>query len=115
MLAFGIDTADQISERHAAACSERPPIVPELAANGSMQGKAILFAKRDVLISPAISDRLDRESAVTAPPTVADIPAPGSIAAGRPILTVFAESTSAERTLQILQNRVVQIEQTLYS
>jgi predicted ATP-grasp superfamily ATP-dependent carboligase len=105
----------QAIKLHAATCSERPPIAVQFPANVSVHGKAILFAKQNVLISTAISERLNRESAAATPPSVADIPAAEPIARGRPIVTIFAESTSAERTLQILQNRVVRIEQTLYS
>jgi hypothetical protein len=71
---------------HLEACSGRLPAAP--AAPARVLGKAIVFARHEVLIRDPARWRVD----------IADIPHPGErIAAGRPICTVFAEARDGHR------------------
>jgi predicted ATP-grasp superfamily ATP-dependent carboligase len=82
----------------------------------TLYGKAILFAKRSVTISADFSKRMLSSAVQIKWPAIADIPISGSVvAAGRPLLTVFADSVSREQVVNSLQSRVAEIERTLYS
>ena len=63
-------------------------------------GKATLFAKRDIVISPMNSPNMSLAEALRTPwPTLADVsPAGTPIEDGRPILTVFAERHATLQT-----------------
>jgi predicted ATP-grasp superfamily ATP-dependent carboligase len=87
-------------ELHVQACQGILPTEPQ--TDPGIQGKAIVFARRDVIVG--------QTDAWINRPDVADIPHPGeSIATGRPICTVFArasdESTCVRRLVR--QARVV--------
>jgi predicted ATP-grasp superfamily ATP-dependent carboligase len=85
---------------HAAAC-ERGEL-PELQPPGELRqylGKAIVYASR--------ACRWER---ATAHLSLADIPVAGQrIAAGHPVVTVFADGSSAEEVEQTLRDRVQQV------
>jgi uncharacterized protein len=70
-------------ELHVRACDGILP--PELQPEPGIEGKAIVFAKRDVVVG--------QSDAWLTRPDVADVPHPGeSIPTGRPICTVFAQA-----------------------
>lgn len=111
---------------HVAACngllsvdqqagSSSTPVGP--AGDGSRShGKAILFAKRDVLITQAFADYTLAEALRTPWPTLADVsPAGTPIESGRPILTVFAYGSTVEEVDERLRERVVDLESKLYA
>jgi predicted ATP-grasp superfamily ATP-dependent carboligase len=82
----------------------------------SIHGKAILFAKRPVNISAEFAEWALGESETMPWPNVADVSAAGtSIAAGRPVITVFANGSSIEEVEQRLRSRVAEIEARLYA
>jgi hypothetical protein len=71
---------------HLEACSGRLPA--PLAAPGRVLGKAIVFARQEVLIGDPARWRAE----------IADVPHPGErVPAGRPICTVFAEARDGHR------------------
>ncbi|HVT30304.1 MAG TPA: ATP-grasp domain-containing protein [Lacipirellulaceae bacterium] len=82
----------------------------------TFHGKAILFAKGDVEINQSFADFTFHEALRTPWPTLADIsPAGTPIEAGRPVLTVFAEGSSADEVEQRLRDRVAELEHILYT
>jgi predicted ATP-grasp superfamily ATP-dependent carboligase len=79
-------------------------------------GKAILFARKSVRIGHAFAQWAKNELVHLPWPTLADIPdADSTIKQGQPVLTVFADSGSADDLKQNLQNRVAEIERKLYA
>ena len=89
----------------------QPPVTASL-----VHGKAILFARRDVVIAPNFAEATLAEALRTPWPTLADIsPAGTRIEQGRPVLTVFAEGASDEDIERQLRRRVADLEQTLYA
>jgi predicted ATP-grasp superfamily ATP-dependent carboligase len=103
--------------RHAVACSDRSQITHLTENAFNLCGKAILFAKRDVMIDSQLAAKLLAEAKQTTWPALADIPSAQTlIERGRPVLTVFAESETSEQQLEDnLRSRVAIIERTLYS
>jgi predicted ATP-grasp superfamily ATP-dependent carboligase len=78
-------------------------------------GKAILFAKKEVILNREFVDFAFAESQTSPWPTLADISATNEpIEAGRPILTVFAEGDTDEAVEQRLLERVVELEHEIY-
>jgi predicted ATP-grasp superfamily ATP-dependent carboligase len=107
---------------HVAACvggrilaeSESPSAKNELGA--AFHGKAILFARQDVVISSKFADYCIEESMCFPWPTLADVsPAGTPIEAGRPVLTMFAEGPSASDVEARLRARVAELERMLYA
>jgi predicted ATP-grasp superfamily ATP-dependent carboligase len=87
---------------------------PATSTTGVLFGKAVLFAKRDVAIDGATAAWALREALVEPWPRLADVPAAGThIAAGRPVMTVFAEGHDADNVLQQLRKRVADVERRL--
>lgn len=88
-----------------------------LATNGSYVGKAILFA-RDDLIFPADGPwmtELRSPTAVWELPAFADIPAAAQrIQAGRPILTFFARGTTLSSCADALQRIAADLDRLLF-
>ena len=78
-------------------------------------GKAILFAKRDIVISEAFA-KMALAEALRAPwPMLADVPPGGTLVeTGRPILTAFANGATVDDVERQLRNRVEELEQDLY-
>jgi predicted ATP-grasp superfamily ATP-dependent carboligase len=69
-------------------------------------GKAIVFARRDVVCGDTRAWLED--------PTVRDVPHPGErIAAGRPVCTVFADANHSSACHDALVRRAMSIYQTL--
>jgi len=109
---------------HAAACGEssqvsRAGVSPTSneAKNCSdrAHGKAILFAKRDFVITDEFAEWSIEQSALEPWPALGDVsPAGTPIAAGRPILTAFANDASIGNLERQLMDLAVEIEQRLY-
>jgi len=77
-------------------------------------GKVVLFANRPLVITEETKGGLLQQAGNIAWPEIADIPAAGTkIAAGQPVLTLFAEADSCESVATRLQERVAEIEQIL--
>jgi uncharacterized protein len=110
---------------HAAACSGQPPAASRVVRSAelaerpdpeSSHGKATLFARRDITISPAFAEWTLNEATRTLWPTLADVSAAGTtIEAGRPILTLFAAANTPDEVEQELRRRVAENEHRLYS
>jgi predicted ATP-grasp superfamily ATP-dependent carboligase len=100
---------------HVRAC--RDGELPEVRANpGDDQcaGKAILFARHDFVISPALIDHIIQLNHNNIWPVVADIPSAGTpIPQGAPILTVFATATDAATAQKQLQHTARELESLL--
>jgi predicted ATP-grasp superfamily ATP-dependent carboligase len=78
-------------------------------------GKAILFAKREVVLSNDFAQFALTHALKTPWPTLADIsPAGTLIESGRPILTIFAEGASVDDVEQQLRARVPELEKQIY-
>jgi predicted ATP-grasp superfamily ATP-dependent carboligase len=74
-------------------------------------GKAILFAKRDIVISQEFADYAMSEARREPWPAMADISPPGTpIENGRPILTIFAEGATANEVEQLLRQQATELE-----
>jgi predicted ATP-grasp superfamily ATP-dependent carboligase len=127
-------------EAHAAACSEvlgagdwgpeklshfglqsvpttkyqgRSPQSP--IAHTSYHGKAVLYAKRDLVITPSFAQSSLAEALRKPWPTLADVsPANTLVEAGRPIMTIFASATSINDVEVQLRIRAQEFERHLY-
>jgi predicted ATP-grasp superfamily ATP-dependent carboligase len=98
-----------------ACCSGRLPmsLVP---ADGQFWGKAILFARQDLVIGDALSDYVAATPQRDAFPLFADIPTTGCpLSAGQPILTVFACGESLEEVRRELRSRQAETEAVVLS
>ncbi len=115
--------AGSIAGSHLAACGfatpvdiplEQPPVAPALN-----WAKAVLFAAQSTAISQSLIDRLVRETSPWTQadggwPALADIPRPGqTIAAGAPVVTIFAVAPADDAPLATLRNRVARIDALL--
>lgn len=82
---------------------------------GLAYGKAILFAKRDIIISQAFAEMSLAEALRMPWPTLADVSPAGTIVeAGRPILTVFTDGETVEVVEHRLRQRIAELEQLIY-
>lgn len=104
--------------QHAIACGA---MLVEMTPSTTRQiqpacGKAILFARRDLVISAEFANNT-LEMALENPwPSLADVsPAGTPIEAGRPILTLFANGDSADEVEHNLHQRVAEVEQEIYA
>jgi uncharacterized protein len=78
-------------------------------------GKAIMFARHDIVISESFAEMSLTEALRRPWPTLADVSPAGTIVeTGRPILTVFAQGQTVELVEQRLRERVVKLEQIIY-
>ncbi len=74
-------------------------------------GKAILFARRDIVVSEEFAERALAESARKPWPTLGDVsPAGTPIEAGRPILTLFDDDVDVDAVERRLFERSAEIE-----
>jgi predicted ATP-grasp superfamily ATP-dependent carboligase len=114
-----------IAASHLAACGQ-PAAVPPTVRTGRRGtawhwAKAVLFASRDVAVTPALVARLrDTAAGWTAADggwaALADIPAPDqTITAGSPACTIFARANRPEDALHALRDRVAAAELSLGS
>jgi uncharacterized protein len=101
---------------HAAACDNGVLPNPFPLRTDVTLGKAILFAKQAVTVCSTFADWALTQATEQPWPALADVPKAGTtIERGHPVLTIFAESTSGEKALQILRSRVAKIERKLYA
>jgi predicted ATP-grasp superfamily ATP-dependent carboligase len=105
---------------HVAACggsanSASDQVTGSESSGGRFHGKAILYARQDVVISRAFGEYTLEQSMHTPWPELADVsPAGTPVDKGRPVVTVFAEGPSATSVEQSLRVGVAQLEQMLY-
>jgi predicted ATP-grasp superfamily ATP-dependent carboligase len=106
-----------IAQLHYDTCLEgRPPAprVPATESQASLWGKAILFAPRDATVSEQLVAYACRLNAEQLWPQAADIPAPLThVAAGRPVVTVFAEASDATQIMRTLRCRIAEMRELL--
>jgi predicted ATP-grasp superfamily ATP-dependent carboligase len=106
-IAFHLTDWPHVDVAHRSTWSRLPALV---------HGKAILFAKRDVVISEAFAETALAEALLSPWPTLADVsPAGTRIPAGRPIITVFARGSAVDEVEQRLRDRVAEVESRLYA
>jgi predicted ATP-grasp superfamily ATP-dependent carboligase len=85
-------------------------------SESNCHGKATLFATRDFEISQSFADYSIAESLRTPWPMLGDISSAGTpIENGRPVLTIFASGTNVAEVEQRLRERVVEVENRLYT
>lgn len=95
--------------RHGRLPASPPPHAPTCC------GKAIVYARRKLTVSPRFAAFAQRAMARLAWPDLADIPRAGTlIRAGRPITTVLAEAPDEPCVLALLSRRVAEVETLLY-
>jgi predicted ATP-grasp superfamily ATP-dependent carboligase len=89
---------------HWEACeSQRLPTIPPV--EGTLHGKAVLYARRTIVVPRELSRWIARCPSEVRFPTVADCPAAGSIIdRGSPLCTVFATGASEPAILRALQD-----------
>jgi predicted ATP-grasp superfamily ATP-dependent carboligase len=108
--------ASACAEGHGAGYSGLEASVPHPAISPLLpvHGKAILFAKQDVVVSKQLAESALTQALRKPWSTLADIPAAGTlIEAGRPILTLFAEGATVDEVEHRLRKHAMQIEQAL--
>jgi predicted ATP-grasp superfamily ATP-dependent carboligase len=94
-----------------ARCFEDDPA----CGNRGVHGKAILFARRDVVIGARFGEMALAEALRSPWPTLADVPPAGTLVeAGRPILTLFADGASVEEVEMRLKERASELERKVY-
>jgi predicted ATP-grasp superfamily ATP-dependent carboligase len=87
----------------------------DATSHSRLHAKAILFARRDFVITQSFADDAHSEALRTPWPTLADVsPAGTPIDKGRPILTIFAAGATPAGVERQLRDRVVEIEDKLY-
>jgi predicted ATP-grasp superfamily ATP-dependent carboligase len=110
----------QLSGDERAGASPPPASPPQAGAEDGPArrghyGKAVLFARRDLQISPAFADETLAEATRAPWPALADVsPAGTPIEAGRPILTLFADGSTTEEVERRLRHRAMELENKLY-
>jgi predicted ATP-grasp superfamily ATP-dependent carboligase len=96
------------AEVHVATCEQGQLPAASPAGprhDGRLSGKAILFADRDLVISPELP-RCISPRVLVERPSIADVPPAGAaIRSGWPIMTVFAEAGSREALVSALQQQ----------
>jgi predicted ATP-grasp superfamily ATP-dependent carboligase len=116
MACGGMNLADSLNLQ-----KENRPLQPAIHAPQSAQphgvhGKAIVFAKRRVIISEGFAEWALGESLAEPWPMLADVsPAGTPIAPGRPVITVFAARESVDEVELQLRQRVAEVEAKLYA
>ena len=108
--------AGSIAGSHLAACGYATPsgivIGQPLPRPASNWAKAVLFASQPTPVSQKMIERLTREATPWSQadggwPALADIPRPGqTIAAGAPVVTIFAAASTTNDALTRLHDRV---------
>jgi predicted ATP-grasp superfamily ATP-dependent carboligase len=120
---FERSAAGSIAGSHLAACgyaapsrSRREQPLPQSAWTWA---KAVLFAAAPTPVSQPLIDRLTYETSPWTQadggwPSLADIPRPGQIiAAGAPVVTIFAAASTPDAALASLRDRVARIDTLL--
>jgi uncharacterized protein len=105
--------AEGLENRDFGVLRETSPQPP--APSPLYYGKAIMFAKRDIVISTEFAEIALTASLQRPWPTLADVsPAGTPIDAGRPIITVFTEGETVDDVERHLRIRVEELERQLY-
>jgi len=100
---------------HATACGGMQ-MENQRVATSKACGKAILFARRDIVISEQFAEWSLAESAREPWPALGDVsPAGTPIEEGRPVLTIFAESLNAKTVEYQLRKHVAALSERLYA
>ena len=103
-------------ELHVQACLH-PQAQSRTGSQGPLamvRGKAIVYAHRTLAIDDRRAARLLDEAGDWTAPSLGDLPRSGTIiAAGQPVLTVFAASDDAEITYQKLRQRALALRELL--
>lgn len=117
--------AGSIAGLHMAACGSTTPFIsplePPASSRAATWAKAVLFAPRHIPISQDLIDGLAEETASWTQadgrwPALADIPRPGQVlAAGTPVLTIFAVAGTPDDALMSLRRRVTHVDAWLTS
>jgi len=77
-------------------------------------GKAVVYANRDAVVSPAFDELVFGWNPAGQPPGIADLPRIGQrVRAGDPVATVFAEGETDQAVEQMLRSRVAEVLATL--
>jgi predicted ATP-grasp superfamily ATP-dependent carboligase len=92
---------------HVTACREGK-LPPRAAKSSTRQyGKAILYARSEVVVTEAFGRWTDAETPQAGWPGVADIPAVGTrIGSGQPVMTVLGKATDEPAVEALLQERL---------
>ena len=89
----------------------QPPV-----STARIHGKAILFARREVVLSPSFAEAALAEGLRAPWPTLADISSADTrIEERRPVLTIFADGPTTDEVARLLRRRVAELERTLYA
>jgi predicted ATP-grasp superfamily ATP-dependent carboligase len=102
---------------HVAACRDGtlPPALSVPPLPPTRQGKAMLFADRELSVTSKLSEMLLERSLDSPWPEIADIPAADTIIQpGWPILTAFAAGNSNEEVKQALHVRLAEVREFVY-
>ena len=120
---FERSAAGSIAASHLAACGYATPSrnrsEQPLPQPASTWAKAVLFASAPTPVSHPLIECLTRETSSWTQadggwPSLADIPRPGQvIAAGAPVVTIFAAASTTDDTLASLRDRVARIDALL--
>jgi predicted ATP-grasp superfamily ATP-dependent carboligase len=120
---FERSSAGSIAASHLAACGLAHPFNDTLAAaplpTSSRWAKAVLFAAQPTPVTQSLIDAMTRAMSPWTQadggwPALSDIPRPGQvIAAGAPVVTIFAAGPTAEAAITTLRDRVARIDALL--
>jgi predicted ATP-grasp superfamily ATP-dependent carboligase len=109
--ALGLSARDLGREQTKKTRDNEPPAP---SRQPTAHGKAILFAKRDVVISKEFANSSLAESMKTPWPRMADVSVAGTpVDAGRPVLTLFAEGDTALDVENQLRDYAARLEREL--
>ena len=90
-----------------------PATKPEIQ---QASGKAILFARRDIIISADFAEKSLAHALESPWPSLADVSTAGTpVEAGRPILTIFAHGETVDQVERNLHQRVTELEEEIYA
>lgn len=101
---------------HVCVCAQRPlPLDPPRAEPSRVAGKAILFARRDLILRERLTTSHITSADVDSElPALADIPCVGTrIAQGQPVATVLASAADVESLQEQLRSRLARLEAAL--
>jgi predicted ATP-grasp superfamily ATP-dependent carboligase len=103
-------TGGKFVAQHIAACRHGVLEHEQRQGSSAYFGKAIVFARRDGVVSRGIDALIDRWNGAERP-GIADLPSVGqSIRAGHPVATVFADGASDGDVEQTLHARVKRVQ-----
>lgn len=96
---------------HAAAAADGELSIAAAHDDGRCHGKAILFAKCEIVIDESLNSWIRERASSGQWPALADLPPPGTtIERCQPILTLFADGTTPDDVETSLKQRATEIE-----